>query len=218
MEKYNLDEKGGLFKFNVKSPAKVVKKGDGIELRHFGVFNPVKASVSDVTESTVKVQSKEKIPEISFSPGDPIVLNYNPSGDFFVVTGEVASVDGKDPLEATVKVAKIEKLKDLVKEKKYCVSLTGSVKIIGVPESKFAAVKNISFGGIKVNCKEDIMMEDIIDTTILLDKTNKMSFKARVVRKNKLNDSYEYGLEYSEIPESSSKLLHHLMYQLETMG
>lgn len=217
MEKYNLDEKGGLFKFVEKKPSKVVKSGDAIEMKHFNFPAFCKFSVLNVGEMDMKIQCKEKIADPGISAGDHAVLHYRPSNETFVVTADIAAVDKADPIEVTVRVSKIEKLKDLIKDKKYCVSLPASVKIIGVPESKFAAVKNISFGGIKANCKEDIMLEDMIDVTVSVDKMNKMTFKGRVVRKNKLNDLFEYGIEYAEMTESSNKVLTRCMYDFENM-
>jgi len=216
MEKYNLDDKGGLFKFVEKRPAKVVKSGDNIELKHFSFLGSLNASILEVGESTIRIELKEKSADFNPSPGDPVVLNYKPSNDVFVVTAEIASIDKTDPIQLSIKVSKIEKYKDLVKEKKYCVAFPAQIKIIGVPESKFAAVKNISFGGIKVNCREDIMLEDIVDATVSIDKANKISFKGRIVRKNKLQDCFEYGIEYTEMTDTNSKLLTRLMYEFET--
>ena len=215
MEKYNLDDKGGLFKFIAKSPSKIVKQGDSIELKHFGIFNLIKAAASDITETSFRIQSTDKIADAKISTGDHVMLYYS-TGDNYIITGEVGTVNKLDPIDLVIKVVKIEKLKDLVKEKKYCVSLNAGFKIVGVPESKQAAVKNVSFGGIKANCNEDIMMEDIIEVTIYIDKLNKMPFKGRIVRKNKIDNKYEYGVEYSEMTETSNKLLTRLIYDIES--
>lgn len=215
MEKYNLDDKGGLFKFIAKSPAKIVKQGDSIELKHFGVFNLIKATAGNVTDTSFRVQSTDKIIDAKISTGDHVMLYYS-SGDNYIITGEVGAVNNLDPIDLIIKVEKIEKLKDLIKEKKYCVSLNAGFKILGVPEIKQAAVKNISFGGIKVNCNEDIMMEDIVEVTMYMDKLNKMPFKGRIVRKNKIGDKYEYGVEFSEMTETSNKLLTRLIYDIES--
>ncbi len=215
MEKYNLDEKGGLFKFVAKSPSKIVKQGDSIELKHFGIFNLIKATASDITETSFRIQSTDKAGDVKISTGDHVMLYYS-TGDNYVITGEVGTANKLDPIDLVIKVVKIEKLKDLIKEKKYCVSLNANLKILGVTESKQAAVKNISFGGIKANCNEDIMLEDIIDVTVYVDKLNKMPFKGRIVRKNKIDSKYEYGIEYSEVTESSNKLLTRLIYDIES--
>lgn len=217
MEKYNLDDKGGLFKFLVKSPSKVVKNGDEILLRHFSSANNIKSTVTNVSESSIRIVLKEKVPEINLSPSDHVALYYKPGNEYFVVTAEVLSVERNDPLETSLKVSKIEKLKDLIKEKKHCVSLPSNIKIIGVQDTKPAVVKNISFGGVKINCREDIMLEDMIDITVMMDKINKMSFKGRVVRKNSIGSLFEYGIEYTDLTESSNKLLTRCIHDFETM-
>lgn len=214
MEKYNLDDKGGLFKFIEKKPSKVIKQGDSIELKHFAIFNYIKGTTSELTDTTFRVQTAEKAADAGIAAGDPVALYYT-SGDVYVVTGEVGTVNKSDPLDITVKVVKIEKLKDLVKEKKHCVAMNSSFKIIGVPEGKPARVKNISFGGIKADCREDIMLEDIVDITIYINKMSKMPFKGRIVRKNKNGEFFEYGIEYTEMMESSSKLLTGVMYDID---
>lgn len=214
MEKYNLDDKGGLFKFVEKKASKVIKQGDQIELKHFAIFNYIKGTTSEPMDTTFRVQTSEKAADAGIAAGDPVVLYYT-SGDIYVVTGEVGTVNKTDPLDLVIKVVKIEKLKDLVKEKKHCISMNSSVKIIGVPEGKPAHVKNISFGGIKADCREDIMLEDIVDITLYVDKMNKMPFKGCVVRKNKIGDVFEYGIEYIEMTESSNKLLTRIMYDIE---
>ena len=214
MEKYNLDDKGGLFKFIAKSPSKIVKQGDNIEFKHFGTFNLIKATASDITETSFRIQSTDKIVDAKISTGDHVMLYYS-TGDHYIISGEVGTVNKLDPIDLVIKVIKIEKFKDLIKEKKYCVSLNANFKIVGVPENKQASIKNISFGGIKADCNEDIMMEDIIEVTVYVDKLNKMPFKGRIVRKNKIDNKYEYGVEYSEVTESSNKLLTRLIHDIE---
>ena len=214
MEKYNLDDKGGLFRFNEKKPSKVIKQGESIEIKHFAIFNYIKGTTSEVTDTSLRVQTAEKAADAGIAAGDPIVLYYT-SGDIYVVTGEVGVVNKADPLDITIKVSKIEKLKDLVKEKKHCVSMNSTIKIIGIPEGKPAHVKNISFGGIKADCREDIMLEDIVEITIYINKMLKMPFKGSVVRKNKNGEFFEYGIEYIEMMESSSKALTGIMYDID---
>ena len=60
------------------------------------------------------------------------------------------------------------------------------------------------------------MLEDVIEVTAYIDKNNKLPFKGRVVRKNKLDNKFEYGVEYSEMTESSNKLLTRLIYDIES--
>lgn len=214
MAGYNLDDKGGLFGAfgGVKSPSKIMKSGDNVDFKHYSMFNFIKADVLEVTDSTIKVQSKENTSDKTFSPNDPIVINFT-SGELYVISGDIATVHNSNPLEFTIKVAKIEKMKDLKKSEKFYVSIGGNIKAIGVSETVPAYAKHISISSIKFNCKLDIMMEDIIDVNMVLDKNSKINCKGVVVRKNKLGDIFEYGVEFCEVPESSSKNLHHLINQ-----
>ena len=50
-----------------------------------------------------------------------------------------------------------------------------------------------------------------------MDKINKLSFKGRIVRKNKLGSEIEYGIEYTDFTETNNKLLTRCLYQFETL-
>lgn len=212
---YNLDEKTGFMgMFSVKSPSKIIKKNDSIDFKHFNLFEFLKATVLEVSDSSIKLHSNDKTPDINAFPGDHVILNFGQGDDVYVLSGSIASIDNVDPLEFVLNIKKIEKLKDLRKSERFSVSLKSDIKMIGVPDLKYAVVKNISLGGIKINCKDDIMMEDVVEVTVRLDKANKTNFKARVVRKNNIDNFIEYGLEIEEITETNSKLLYHFIFQI----
>jgi hypothetical protein len=216
MAVYNLDEKSGLFgMFNVKTPTKVLKKDDKVELKHYGMFSCIKSQVLDVSDNEIKLQAGEKLPELSVFPGDPVVITFTYAQELYVVGGEIDQIQQLDPLVVSIKPVKIEKMKDSRKCERYFVSLAGDIKVVGIQESIFAIVKNVSLSGIKINCKVDILMEGFIDVVVRVDKANKLVFKGRVVRKSKLRDFFEYGIEIQEIAESSSKILHSVINQFE---
>lgn len=212
---YNLDEKSGFMgMFSVKSPSKIIKKNDSIDFKHFNLFDFVKATVLEVNENSLKVHSNDKTPDINAFPGDHIVLNFLQGDEAYVISGDITSIDSVDPFEFVLNVKKIDKLKDLRKNERFSVSLKSDLKMIGVSETRFGVVKNISLSGAKINCKDDIMMEDIVDITIRLDKVNKSNFKGRVVRKNTIDNFFEYGMEISEMTETNSKSLYHFIFTL----
>ena len=217
MAGYNLDEKTGLFGgFGaIKSPTKILNKGDNIEFKHSTILESIKAIVLDVTETTIRIQIPNKTPELNISPNDYIVAFANLSGEKYVICGDAISIDRNDPLEVSVKTARIEKIKDSVKSQRFFVCYGAAIKIIGVQNIIPAVIKALSVSAVKLNCKEEIMMEDVVDVTAKTDKINKITFKARVVRKNKLNNCNEYGLEITEQPESSSKVLHQIISRFE---
>lgn len=198
--------------FSVKSPSKIIKARDSADFKHFNLFDFVKATVVEVGESTIKLQSNDKTPDVNASPGDNVVTNFTQGDEVYVLSGEIATIDSMDPLGFVMNVRKIEKLKDLRKSEKFSVSLKAELKMIGVPEPRIAVAKNLSISSFKLNCKDDIMMEDTVDVTVRMDKVNKVIFKGRVVRKNKLDNLFEYGIEISEIAETYSKILHHYIF------
>ena len=110
---------------------------------------------------------------------------------------------------------KIEKVKDSVKSQKFYNSFPANIKVIGVQELVPAVIKTYNLTSFKLNCPTDIMLEDIIDISAKTDKVSRIACKGRVVRKNRLSNTYEYGIEITELPESSSKVLHFLITRFE---
>lgn len=213
MKGYDLDEKGGLFGiFSIKSPTKIIKKGDVVDLKHYSTFSLIKAEVLEVTEDSMKIQLKDIPAELKCIKDDHVVL-YNKSSELCVLNGTIDAVHSESPFQATVKIGRIERVKDEAKSEKFSDSLPSSLKVIGIPESVPAVVKKLSLGGIKINCREDIVLEDTIDVTVTLDKANKLIFKGRIVKKNKLNNLFEYGIEILEMPETTIKNLHRYVSQ-----
>jgi hypothetical protein len=86
-----------------------------------------------------------------------------------------------------------------------------NLTIPGFINRVFAVVKNISSGGIKVNCSEYLSTEESITVEVVLDRINTLTFKGAIVRRNKCNGYYEYGIEINGISESNLKCLHHYL-------
>jgi hypothetical protein len=147
--------------------------------------------------------------------GDPVVLDYTAHKDRFIICGEVSAVDAFPPYKMDLKMERIENIKELRKHKRYFVSQYANLRMGQDGEPKTCIIKNISFSGVKLNCKEDIMLEDILDATIYVEKNVKFTFKGKTVRKTRLNDCYEYGLEIYEITETNLLSLHRFLNYFE---
>ncbi len=208
MKGYDLDEKkGGLFGFlSIKSPSRIIKSNDSIQLKYPGSFDLIKFTVLESGENSLKIRSKDTVQPVDLSKGDHVVL-YFTSNDSYVLSGEIDSIISADPLEMAVKVSSIEKLKNAKKNQRVPVCMQTNLKVIGIQENIPAVAKAISFNGVKLICREDIMLEDLIDVSVSLDDTNKFAFKGRVVRKNPMSNCTEYGIEVHEIGESSVRNL-----------
>lgn len=209
---YNLDEKTGfLGLFSSKlSIAKILKFGETIDLKHYNMYDFIKATIVGVDDPHIRLFI-ENMPQIEIFPEDYMVLNYSGSGELYVMSSKIDSIAGLSPADIMVTVLKIEKMKDLRKYERFYVSLSSYMKVPGILEPVFGVVTNISPGGIKLNCNMDLMMEDIIDITINLEKTEKVNFKGKVVRKNKLLSFFEYGFELFEITDGNRRNLVHFI-------
>lgn len=217
MSKYNLDQSSGLLSlFSNKNIAKIVKLDSSVDIKHFKMFEFINASVLERTENSIKIEVKEHIQETLFFPEDHLVINYSDNKELYVMSGTVTDVFNLYPLVLKVVINNVEKLKDLRKHERYYVSLTSNIKVAGFITPVFAVVKNISSGGIKVNCKDQLTYEDVLEVEVVLDRTNKLVFSGVIVRKNKVKDYYEYGIEIRGISESNLKCLYHYLNWLNS--
>ncbi len=212
MSKYNLDEKTGISSlFSGKNLNKMVKVGTSLEIKHFKMFEYINAYVADKSDNTLRLVTKEELQETFFFPRDPVVINYSNNKELYVISGEINNVHAISPLEMTITTNYIEKLKDLRKYERYYVSLMANITLPGFVNRVFAVVKNMSTGGIKVNCSEYLSTEENLMVEVVLDRTNKLTFTGGIVRRNKGNGYYEYGIEINGISESNLKCLHHYL-------
>jgi hypothetical protein len=209
MEKYNLDEKGGLTKLFKKKPSKFLLKDDSINLSHFSSFSSVKMKISDVTDTTIKLDSPENGEGLDISLGDVVALSYFTDKDYYILSGKVSSIEKKDPLELTCTLKKYGKTKDLRKENKKYVSFLGTMGLVGSSgKGSTATIKVMGLRAIKVECKDEFQIGNRIDVLANLDKKDKLSFKGEIAKKQKADNVFEYGIEVKEITESNSRLMH----------
>lgn len=217
MTKYNLDEDTGLLDLlGIRNHTKVIKLGSGVDIKHFKMFEYINAEVLEKNEDTIKMEAKDNVQETLFFPGDHVVINYSNTNELYVMDGSIDYVYSIAPLIINVRVNKVEKLKDLRKHERFYVSLMANIRICGSVKPAFAVVKNMSSGGIKVNCSEQLTTEDVLEVEVILDRTNKLVFSGAVVRKNKLGDYFEYGIEIRGISEANIKCLYHYLKWLDS--
>jgi len=217
MTRYNLDGDAGLFNvFGSRNHTKVIKLGSGVDIKHFKVFEYINAEVLDKEDDVIKLEAKDVLKETLFFPGDHVVINYSNTNELYVMDGSVNHVYDISPLLIDVRINKVEKLKDLRKHERFYVSLMANIRVCGTSKLVFAVVKNMSSGGIKINCSDQLTKEDVLEVEILLDRTNKLVFSGSVVRTNKMSDYFEYGIEIRGISENNLKCLYHYLKWLDS--
>lgn len=212
MSGYNLDVKtDDASLFVGKNLNKMVKVGTGLEIKHNKMFEYLNASVIEKTENTLRLATKELIKETFFFPGDSVAINYSDADDLFSISGKITNIKSLNPLDFTVLTTRIEKLKDLRKYERYYVSLMANIEIPDVSNKVFVVVKNMSFGGIKINCSEYLSMSENVGVEVVLDRINRLAFKGAIVRKGRGKGYFEYGIEIREISETNYKCLEHYL-------
>lgn len=209
MEKYTLDQKGGISKLFRKKPSKILLKDDTIEVVHFSSFNSVRMLITDLSDTTIKLRVAEENPDLQVSSEDAIVLTYFSDKGYYTISGNISSIEEQDPLEITVNVAGYGRSKDLVKENIRYVSYLGTMSSSKAADPKpTAVIKVIGLRAIKVDCKEEFQVGNKVDVTANLDKRSKLFFTGEIVKKQKLGNYIEYGIVVKEITESNSRLMH----------
>jgi len=209
MAGYNLDDKTGLLSVFTKASLKVIKVSSDISMKHYNVYNNLVAIVESVSDPIIKLSIKENNKDLSLSPRDIIVLSYSDDNEVYLVSASIVSIEDDEPYQFTVSTIKIEKLKDLRKAERFFISNAAYIKVQGILEPIFGIATNISVTGIKIVCNINLLMEDIMDITLMIDKKQKVMFRGKIVRKNKFMDLYEYGFEIYELSEDNRRNLHH---------
>lgn len=217
MSKYDLDKRMGILSFlNTKTLTKIVRTNSPADLKHFRMFEFINGHIIDRTDSDIVLKVRESIKDPLFFPDDHVVINYSYKKELYVMSGIISYIYGINPLKFNIAVNGIERFKDLRKHQRYYVSLTSTIKVSGFVAPIFAVVKNISAGGVKVYCKDILTFDDIIDVEVILDRTNKLNFNGKIVRKAKIKDYYEYGIEMIGLSDSNLKCLYHYMKWLNS--
>lgn len=217
MSEYYLDEKTADTSLGIeKKLDKIVKIGTGLEIKHIKMFEYLNANVLEKSENTLRLTTKESIKETFFFPGDHVAINYSDTDDLFAISGKITNINSLNPLDLTVTTTRIEKLKDSRKYERYYVSLMANINSPDFSDKVFVVVKNMSSGGIKINCSEYLSMTESVGVEVVLDRINKLSFRGAIVRKGRGKGYFEYGIEIREISESNYKCLKHYLNWLSS--
>ena len=109
------------------------------------------------------------------------------------------TIEDDEPYQFSVSTIKIEKLKDLRKAERFFISNAAYIKVRGILDPIFGIATNISVTGIKIVCNINLILDDIMEITLMIDQKQKIMFRGKIVRKNKFLDLYEYGFEIFEL-------------------
>lgn len=212
VSEFNLDDRSlGTSSAIGENLKKLVRVGTGLEIKHVNMYEYLNASVVKRNGNTLRIRTKELIRETLFFPGDCVVLNYSDGNNLFVISGKIKKINSLNPLDLSISVTRLEKLKDSRKYQRYYVSLTANLDVPGFSDKLFVVVKNISSGGVKINCSDYLPFTNIVGVEVILDRINNLFFKGEIVRNGRSKGYFEYGIEIQEISEANYKCLKHYL-------
>lgn len=204
MAGYDLDEPKSLLSFFSGIHAnKVLSIGQRVSIKHYSMFDYLSAFVVDMSDTVIKAKFKSGLAELDFFPEDPVLIDFSDENNLYFLSGEIDNIDSMSPLILSIKVKKIEKKDTLRKSERFPVSLASTIDRES-GGTYFSIVKNLSISGFKVNCKESINMGEFVNVSVIIDKYYNIQCTGKIVRKNKLAYSFEYGIEITEISQASS--------------
>lgn len=201
---------------NMLIPPKIISIGKTIKAKHYNMLDFSSCKVEDIKNSYITITFVESYLHLNFFPHDPIILS-TPSIDneIYRVTGEVFSVKSLNPLEIIVKVCKVETRENLRISDRFTVSLKGTLTSPSTSTSDFAIVKNISEKGFKLNSKINYEINEVLSFSTTLDSLYKISCMTKILRKNKFDNFYVYGVEITDISNENNKILKNYLNKLE---
>lgn len=195
-----------------KSLNKLVRVGTGLEIKHINMLEYLNAGIIEKNGDTLRIIAKELIHETFFFPGDCVTINYSDHNNLYTINGDITTINSLNPLDITVTVTSINRLKNSRKYQRFYVSLSANLDVPDLSDSLFVVVKNISTGGIKINCSDYLPMTgNVVGVEVILDRINNLYFKGAIVRKGKGKGYFEYGIEIQEISESNYDCLKHYL-------
>ncbi|MDD4495475.1 MAG: PilZ domain-containing protein [Eubacteriales bacterium] len=211
MGNYNLDEKFGLL-IGPKKLSKTISKGLLLLMEHYRFVGDLKVEVTSLTDSTANILVlEERSPNIV--GGDFIILKS--VSDEFYMTGTIKTINGRYPFEFTTEIHKIDIFRNSKKSKKFDTSLLGSLKVLGIGDNIPAIIKRISMEAVKLSCREDIPVDKAVYVNLIFDTKNKITFRGKVVKKDKFADYNDYGIEITDFSEENKRNWYRYVSELE---
>ena len=201
MGNYNLDEKFALLT-GPKKLSKIISKGLLLLMEHYRFDGDLKVEVTNLTETTANILVLEELcPNIT--RGDFIILKS--VSDEFYMTGTISNIIGRYPFEFASEIHKIDVIKNSKKNKKFDISMLGSLKVLGIGDNMQAIIKRISMEAVKLSCREDIPVDKSILVNLILDAKNKITFRGKVVKRDRFTDYNDYGIEITDFSEENKR-------------
>jgi hypothetical protein len=214
MEKYNLDDKGGLFNFTAKKPSKVLAKEESIVMKHFNYPGQVKMKIVDFDDTSAELESTQDIPGLDIQEEDHVVLSYFSNNTSYIMPGNVVKFEPGNPWKVTVSIRKVRKSKDLFKELKTYVSYSGSISQDDIEKKDKIIIEAVCTKAVRLYTKSDHRTGDVVNISSVIGRSGKLNFKGKIAKTEKKGSYNQYVVEVDQITESNAKLLNSMITEV----
>jgi len=163
-----------------------------IAVQVYSIDYVLKCKVVSKTGKNIVISPQEKNVDM-FQVNDPVVLMYMEGGHLQFSSGDITLVDLSDNIvEILITDAEVEEERRIFE--RYPVSLAVSARRKFSSKRLHLIAKNISEYGMNVVSHVELDMEESIDIDLITGKYM-FYFVGRVIWKEKLGDSFEYGFQ-----------------------
>lgn len=216
MEKYNFDDKGGLFAMKVKKPSKILSKEEHVSMMHFNYPKLFKMKIESFDDTSVVLEPAEDIPDLNFSQDDHVVLNYFADNTSYVMPGHIVGLEPGDSCRVTVSIRRVRKGRDMIKQQKKYVSYGGKLS----PHDRWdrkddMVIEAVCPKGIRVYSPGEYGVGDTVEVFAPVGDLGKLSYRGRIARKDRMNSQNRYVIEIDQITESNARLLNAITLESE---
>ena len=181
-----------------------------VTLTCYKLTTSLSAVVIDYSDNILSVRFKSSDLTKNLLVGDPIVISLSHENILYNASASILSVYTST---MDLKIEKVVTKNESRKNKRFLVGFSGELTY---NDSKsFIIVKNISLTGLKILSKSNLPLNSEIDISINTYDFVRINFKAKIVHKTTLIDTYYYGVEITNIDNDNTKKLNVCINSLE---
>lgn len=189
----------------------ILKKGMLVYISHLSVPVPLLSIVQETEGNYITLSLSKHVSNIALE--DPVVCKFLEDGHEFVLTGDITDIYGDDTIR--VLVTNISKHHNNRKHTRFAVSLIAVVVGDDSLDYNCATVKSISYSGVAFNCKVEYDVGTSLIINIIISADDVINGRSKIVRKRKVLEYNEYGLEFIYFDDINKEKLEKYLKKLK---
>lgn len=168
------------------------KAENSVSICHYSTVNPFKCEIIKTDDDTLTIKLVKQFAFLDFLEGDPAVIIIKEREKVYNIGCNIISIKPKENI-LVLRIDSLEPEAEQRRHERHPVSLYADVRLKGKDRKYIAIVKDISFFGMKIFCKESFDLDETLQMDLYMQQ--KIIFiRAIVLRKTAYPHYYEYGL------------------------